>query len=468
MENEFNQKLIGLAESHKCLSCGSNLKYDIVQKALQCSYCGKSYEPVIFEIADSFPGDVGRAKASDINGQIANSKNDSMGQEIDAYWRQYLEGQREVICDSCGARIMSGANTLATTCVCCGSPAIISQRITDEYKPDYIIPFTFTRRRVADKVNYWLDGFYDLPSDFYKKRFRKTMGEKLQPVYVPFWLIDSECYMDVEGIGTNLVGETDMDYYRVTRRGKYSMGRVPFDGSSKMDDKLVEAIEPFNYEDMVPFNPSYLDGFNAECYELNPLDMAERISGRFGEYLTELANDALKSKPYDSMEIRSDSSRAEDYVSHYALFPVWTLNFTCKNQKVNLMVNGQTGEVAGYVPHIQKQESKLKKVLTNKWFIVMLVVAVILALLGIEYAAGFAGPVLSFLLRLFTSVVPFLLFGVVTAAMVAVPLLKISKQLTNERDKTMRHSVAVDKKPGAKHYVTKFWPEFYKSEDVKI
>jgi len=430
MDNVFNQKLIGLAESHKCLSCGSNLKYDIVQKALQCSYCGKSYEPVIFEIADSFPGDAGRAKASDINGQIANSKKDSMGQEIDAFWRQYLEGQREVICDSCGARIMSSANTLATTCVCCGSPAIIAQRITDEYKPDYIIPFTFTRRRVADKVNYWLDGFYDLPSDFYKKRFRKTMAEKLQPVYVPFWLIDSECYMDVVGIGT----------------------------------KLVEAIEPFNYEDMVPFNPSYLDGFNAECYELNPLDLAERISGRFGEYLTELAKDALKSKPYDSMEIRSDSSRTEDYVSHYALFPVWTLNFTYKDQKVNLMVNGQTGEVAGYVPHIQKQE----KVLTSKWFIVLLVVAVILALLGIEYATGFADPVLSFLLHLFTSVAPFMLFGVVMAAMVAVPLLKITKQFTNERDKTKRHSVAVDKKPGAQHYVTKFWPEFYKSEDVKI
>ena len=44
------------------------------------------------------------------------------------------------------------------------------------------------------------------------------------------------------------------EHYRVVRDGDIVFEKVPVDGSSKMPDELMDAIEPFNYEAMSSFS----------------------------------------------------------------------------------------------------------------------------------------------------------------------------------------------------------------------
>ena len=45
--------------------------------------------------------------------------------------------------------------------------------------------------------------------------------------------------------------------------------RVPVDGSSKMEDDLMESIEPYDFKDAVDFQTAYLAGYLADKYDVN-------------------------------------------------------------------------------------------------------------------------------------------------------------------------------------------------------
>ena len=46
----------------------------------------------------------------------------------------------------------------------------------------------------------------------------------------------------------------------VARSGNIGFTRVPVDGSTKMEDDLMESIEPFDFKEAVPFQTAYLAG----------------------------------------------------------------------------------------------------------------------------------------------------------------------------------------------------------------
>ena len=45
--------------------------------------------------------------------------------------------------------------------------------------------------------------------------------------------------------------------------------RIPVDGSKKMDDAFMESIEPFDYNEMVPFATGYMAGYLADKYDVD-------------------------------------------------------------------------------------------------------------------------------------------------------------------------------------------------------
>ena len=45
--------------------------------------------------------------------------------------------------------------------------------------------------------------------------------------------------------------------------------KIPADGSSKMDDAYMDAIEPFDYSGLVDFDAAYLSGYLADKYDVD-------------------------------------------------------------------------------------------------------------------------------------------------------------------------------------------------------
>lgn len=96
----------------------------------------------------------------------------------------------------------------------------------------------------------------------------------MQGVYVPFWLYDGnaegsatyECKnIRVYTSGDEEVTETDV--YEAYREGSLDFERIPADSSAKMPDAHMDAIEPFDFNELVPFSVAYLPGYLAERYD---------------------------------------------------------------------------------------------------------------------------------------------------------------------------------------------------------
>ena len=365
--DKTTQTVTQSADSHKCMSCGSNLTFNPAEGQLVCSSCGSRYYPEAFDINDEL---------------IKKSKfildEDSDGDHL----KNHSFDKHEIICNACGSKVIAQSNTISTYCAFCGSPAIVNQRIENEYRPDYIIPFKLTKEDAKNKIHEWAKEREFLPGSFNTK----SNYEKITGVYVPFWLVGANCNLHIKGDATRetsyLGNKTYYNYY-VERQGTFKMEHVPFDGCKDINDSIMEAIEPFDYKEMVPFADGYLSGFYAVSYDLDPKDMASRIAKRFHSYMRETSRQLIKAEDYSSCVIKEDHSKSTDYDISYALLPVWILSYKYQGTVYKVAVNGQTGEVAGIHP-----ESKWKKRLWKVKEFFKMYSKVILTVTGISLAVG--------------------------------------------------------------------------------
>ncbi|MEJ1507172.1 hypothetical protein SMA38_24635, partial [Escherichia coli] len=73
---------------------------------------------------------------------------------------------------------------------------------------------------------------------------------------------------------------TTTQHYDVRREGSADFAKVPVDGSSKMPNTHMDAIEPFDYGDLKPFSTAYLPGYLADRYDEDADACAERAYRR--------------------------------------------------------------------------------------------------------------------------------------------------------------------------------------------
>ncbi|MCQ2527981.1 MAG: hypothetical protein MJ108_02550 [Saccharofermentans sp.] len=357
------------ADSHKCISCGGNLKFHIKEGMLVCLSCGNRFYPESFEINEM----LSERMELDIKPEDLEKNSD----EVDSY-KIERETKQEIVCNACGAVVVTDKNTTATFCSFCGSPAIVNRRLQKEFRPDYIVPFKLNHKQAEENIRQWSKSRVFLPSSFNTK----ATYDKITGVYIPCWLVDADCNMDVGGVGIkkdpSMMGN-ELLYYNVRRKGLFKMKNVPFDGTKRISNKMMEAIEPFDYSEMVPFADGYLPGFYAERYDQTPKDMVFRIADRFRDYMYEVGSMLVKSGGYKEFHLENDFSKPENYKCHYALLPVWLLSYNYKGAIYRVAVNGQTGEVAGKAPEsdIKRGLWKIKEGI--KSYSIVLLIATILS-----------------------------------------------------------------------------------------
>ncbi len=242
------------AESAKCPSCASNIYYQPEVQGLLCRSCGNIYDPSTLEKT----GSLGYSIERDYTGDNDISEDDKK--------------RHEIVCNSCGAIMIADENMMSTMCAYCGSPALITRRMTREFKPDYIVPFKIDRQTAENNMKQWIKTRKLNPKGF-KTDSRLT---KMIPVYVPFWLLDCAVNSEMYGTGTKIGPEVSS--IPVRAKAKYYVKGVPFDASLKIANKLMEAIEPFDYSEMVEFDNRYLQGFYADKYDQKPIDLLEKFT----------------------------------------------------------------------------------------------------------------------------------------------------------------------------------------------
>ena len=312
------------AVDNKCPTCGANIKFNPTTQNWVCEYCGASYNVDDFE----------RLQTKEEN--VSENTNTSI---------------TEYQCPDCGAIVITDENTVATHCVYCGNTAIMKNRLQGEFKPDKLIPFKSTKEEAIAAFQKNVKKKWFAPSTFHNKE----NIEKISGVYIPFWLYDSYIDGKIDAKTTKIrkwcsgnYDYTETTYYKCVRKGNLEITDLPVDGSTKFQDEIMDSIEPYDYNEFVPFNRSYLSGFLAEKYDLTSDDVYERAKQRMENTIIDQLKSTLSI--YSTIDIEDKKINIQDKEVEYALLPVWMLNIKFNNKMYTFAMNGQTKKVIGQVP----------------------------------------------------------------------------------------------------------------------
>ncbi len=324
---------------YKCPNCSGSIEFDSSSQKMKCPYCDTEFEMETLKFYDE---------------ELKNKAKDDMkwdanpGQEWN---KDETENMVVYVCKSCGGEIVGDKNTAATSCPFCDNPVVVAGNFSGDLKPDYVIPFKLDKKAAQEGLIKHISGKRLLPKIFKDENHI----DEIKGIYVPFWLFSTEADADIRYRATRVSTWSDSNYnytrtshYCVTRSGKVSFDNIPVDGSSKMEDDLMESIEPFDFKDVVDFQTAYLAGYLADKYDVNAEQSIEHANKR----VKKSTEDAFAStvKNYMTVVPEYSSVKLHNGTAKYALYPVWILNTTWNNEKYTFAMNGQTGKFVGNLP----------------------------------------------------------------------------------------------------------------------
>jgi len=326
-------------KEYKCPNCSGTVKFDSATQNMKCPYCDAEFE--IKALADY---------QKEVESQ-AGDRFDWKAGSGETWEESDLVDLSTGSCPSCGAELIGDKNTIAMVCPCCGNAQIVQKRVQGMLKPEYCIPFKLEKKSAVEALRQFCDGKRLLPN-FFKKENRV---ENIQGMYAPFWLFDAKARARIRYKAAKVkfwsdasYNYTKTDYYSVIRDGSLNFEKIPVDGSEKMDDAYMDAIEPFDYARINGFQSEYLAGYSAEKYDVDVEASKERANSRIKNSME--AEFARSVAGYSSVAVESSAVNIESGKVSYALFPVWILNTKYNKENYQFIMNGQTGRFVGKLP----------------------------------------------------------------------------------------------------------------------
>lgn len=357
--------------NYQCPSCTGPLAYSPETGKLECEFCGGSYTPAEMEAIYAEEN----RKAQENAAKAAREQSE---------WGEDAAHMRSYLCPSCGAELICDDTTAATACPYCGNPTVVPGQFSQTRKPDYVIPFARDKEAAIEALRQHYKGKPLLPKGFATENHL----QEIKGVYVPFWLFDGDAQADVTFEASRSRTTTTpnarivtTEYYQVRRAGTVAFSQVPADGSTKMPDAHMDAIEPYDYSEMKPFSMAYLPGFLADKYDVSVEDSRKRVSERCrNSAISAMEADVVG---YDTCSVRNADVKLNMKKESYALMPVWLLSTKWQDKNYLFAMNGQTGKLIGDLP-----VSKGKLAL---WFVGLFAVLAALGTMLFELEAGLLG-----------------------------------------------------------------------------
>ena len=326
--------------TYQCPNCTGPLEFSSETGKLECKFCRSSFTPEEFDAATAKKNQ----KAEDAFEKKSRAKKEKPEEEWDPSMRQYS-------CPDCGAVLAADANTAVICCPYCGNRAMVPGQFSGMRKPDYVIPFKKTKEDAMEALR---NHYKKKP--FLPKGFRaENQIEKLQGIYVPFWLFDATVEAQVQFDGQIIHSREDqkdkIDHYDSRRSGTVRFQNLPVDASQRMSDDLMDSILPYRYREKKPFSMGYFAGYCAEKFDVSVDECAKRAEEQcINSTLDVLATDARKAKKYDELEIEKLHTDFQRDGLHYVMLPVWLVSTKWKGNTYQFAMNGQTGRMVGDLP----------------------------------------------------------------------------------------------------------------------
>ncbi len=333
--------------TYKCPNCGGAIVFESEKQEFKCESCDSVFT---------------KEQLSEYDEILKNSGQPENTEKVEDYeWqgeteREELENVNTYLCQFCGAEIVTDITTAATECPYCNNPIIVAPQLSGVNRPDLVIPFKIQKEQAEEALKAFYKGKPFLPKEFKTENKIK----EIKGVYLPFWLFDCNVGANITYNATRIHMWRDKNYeytktdrFRILRSGSLAFKMIPADGSSKMDDAYMDAIEPFDYSELIDFDAAYLSGYLADKYDVD----IEQNKPRINERIENSTVDAFRKTVtgYNSVSLADKKVGVYDGKAKYALFPVWLLNTKYKDKMYTFAMNGQTGKLVGSLPVDKKK-----------------------------------------------------------------------------------------------------------------
>lgn len=321
----------------RCASCGAASEFSPERQCLACPYCdatrtiAKNYDVAEHALA------------------VADRARPALA----------AEGLKVARCTNCGAEAELAGATVATRCAFCAHPLEVKAATQAQVPAEGIVPFAVTKDAAAKAFSKWLGGLWFRPSDLKRlARLREMRG-----AYVPAWVFAAHAE-------SRWTAEAGYHYYedetvvvngkRATRRVQRTRWeRVSGHRSGDYEDLVVSAsrglpaeelrsIDPFNISGgMALFDGDFLAGFEAEQLALGARETWSTAKARIEAMERSRCASAVPGDTHRNLRV---DTRTSDERARSLLLPTYVAAYEYAAKVFRVLVNGQTGKVAGKAP----------------------------------------------------------------------------------------------------------------------
>ncbi|MBN2724239.1 MAG: zinc ribbon domain-containing protein [Deltaproteobacteria bacterium] len=321
-----------------CPQCAAQLEYDASKGAPVCPYCG-----FVSEVETTFEQKIEAVTELDYFEYLAkhNEGNDE----------SETEETLTVKCEGCYAESTVEAGQMSSECPFCGNNIVTQSKSRRLLKPRAILPFTIDAKSGHEKWKTWINGLWFAPN---KLKQTVKYADKLQGVYIPYWTYDAstETYYDGER------GDTRYEKINGKKVPKIKWTHVSGDVTVDFDDILIVAshgvphkyanrLDPWELEELVPYDDQYLSGFKAEAYQIDLQKGYEEARTIMDNYIDRTIRKDIGG---DHQRIHSKDTSYENVTFKHILLPIWISAYQFNDKVYKFLVNGQTGKVQGERP----------------------------------------------------------------------------------------------------------------------
>lgn len=307
-----------------CKNCGGIMRFDPWRGHLFCQYCGHTITP-----SDAVQAGYVLAEGDFLT---------TLPTEAGHRWQR----QAYVVqCAGCGAAVILPEAQFSTTCPFCGSPQVVRVELdSDVIPPHGILPFRVSQEQALSAVRTWLGSGWFAPADLR----RSARFSSIRQAYLPFWAFDF--------IGTvkwNTLVSSGSEWVPSADALSIFEENVLVPASSAVPAGLLEQVQDFDLHELEPFAPEKLAGWPAEVYQVSLADASIQARERVAHMVRQrIASQILSGQNYRSLSISTHMVNIDRY--QHLLLPFWLLTYRHRGGVWRVVVNGQTGRVAGELP----------------------------------------------------------------------------------------------------------------------
>jgi DNA-directed RNA polymerase subunit RPC12/RpoP len=322
-----------------CSNCGAKLTWDPAADMLACEYCGTRTP-------------VPRGEGTIVERALEDAGSAARGLGVEL---------RAARCGNCGAKVCFSTSSTAESCVYCGSANVLAQEANrNALRPESLVPLDLSRAEVEERFRKWIRGLWFRPSELKKAKDFDAVG-----IYVPFWTFDCRVHSDWSADAGHYYYVTVPKMVMVNGKMRMRMVQerrirwVPAFGqrddaydddlvcASRLSPELMQKLGGFETKALVPYKPEYLAGWRAEEYQLDlEQGWARSQEAVVASQKSRCAGD-VPGDTHRNLRVRNAISGIR---WKHVLLPVWSLQYRFRGETYTVLVNGQSGCVAGKAP----------------------------------------------------------------------------------------------------------------------